>query len=67
MIDNVIQFVPRPNPDRAELTFEQKASFYESVLKYPKGSFRGEHQGIPFFELPDTSPSEYSAPDGDCA
>lgn len=54
MSDNVIQFVPRPNPYRDTRTLEQQAI----------GILNAYNLG---FAIPDTAPSEYSAPDDDCA
>jgi len=54
MSDNVIQFVPRPNPDRHGLT-----DFYVDPSKLYKGPDESN--------TADTTPSDYTAPSDDCA
>lgn len=49
----LIQFIPRPNPERMAELERQAAEIMNVALNYEPST--------------DTAPSEYVAPDGDCA
>lgn len=62
MSAEIVQFVPGLKPDEF-LTPLTVSHWTEEELKLIKAGKRP----VPYDDRPDTAPSEYVAPDGDCA